>query len=248
MTQCADPVRGFHRFSRGVLNIFLTPWICLRVRGEENLPQSGGYVLACSHTSPLDGILAFWYMARRGVPLRIMAKAELFRLPVVGAIFRALHLVPVDRKAQNRSDALAPVCRAIDEGQCVAIYPEGTFTEDPDVWPMRLKTGVARVALDTRAPVIPLASWGAHMIMSSGRIVDIRPARTVDFLIGEAVDLSDLYSELGSADRKAVEEANRRIYRALCEGLAQLRGENPPENMWWDPREGRRIPLISSDQ
>ncbi|WP_026460094.1 lysophospholipid acyltransferase family protein [Schaalia suimastitidis] len=234
-------VTGFYRFARTVLTIVLSPWIRVKASGAEHIPTDGGFIAVCNHVSYVDGVLSCWQMARMGVPVRIMAKIELFSVPVVGAIFRALRLVPVDRKSKVPGAALAPTAEALRSGEAVAIYPEGTLTSDPDFWPMKLKTGAARLALDTQVPVIPYVQWGGQKIFPDGvKFPDIRPGRKVTAVVGTPVDLSDLYSEAGSADHEAVEEATRRIHAALVAEVAAIRGETPPDGTW-DPQLQQRV-------
>lgn len=233
-------VTGFYRFARGVLTTFLTPWIRLRAEGHENLPRKGGFILVWNHTSQVDPVIACWFVARQGFAVRFASKIEVFRVPIVGQIFRGLRLVPVDRSAKDPGAVLAQLGQALAEGDCVGISPEGTLTSDPDGWPMKLKTGAARLALDTGAPIVPLVMWGPQDILPyAAKVPDLRPRRPVSVRVGAPVDLADLMSEAGSADRAAVEEATRRILAALTEGVAHLRGEEAPEKVW-DPATGAR--------
>ena len=81
------------------------------------------------------------------------------------SILRGTGQIPVYRESTNALDAFRAAVDAIEQGECVAFYPEGTLTRDPDMWPMAGKTGAARVALLTKAPVIPVAQWGANLAM-----------------------------------------------------------------------------------
>ncbi|QWW19083.1 1-acyl-sn-glycerol-3-phosphate acyltransferase [Schaalia sp. 19OD2882] len=235
-------VTGFYRFARGVLNTFLPPWIRLRTSGSDNLPRQGGFILVWNHTSQVDPVIACWFVARRGYAVRFAAKIEAFRAPVVGPIFRGLRLVPVDRRSKDPGAVLAHMKQALADGDCIGISPEGTLTQDPDVWPMRLKTGAARLALDTRAPVVPMVMWGPHRILPyAGKFPNLRPRQKVDLTVLPAVDLSDLYSEAGSDDHAAVETATARILAALTAGVADLRGEQPPDKAWDPATKARTV-------
>ena len=98
---------------------------------------------------------------------------------------------------------------------------------------MRIKTGAARLALDTGAAVIPFIHWGEQKIMRSGSaLIDFRPRRRVSVRIGDPIPLQDLCRESGSTDHEAVEEATKRIQRVMIEGVAQLRGEEAPAGVW----------------
>ena len=95
---------------------------------------------------------------------------------------------------------------SVRAGECVAIFPEGTFSNDPDGWPMRGKTGAARVALETRCPLIPVAQWGPQEILSPyGRRPKFFPRKTMQLRAGPPVDLSDLYGK--PIDTRTLREA-----------------------------------------
>ena len=238
-------VHGMHRFSKNVLNVALPAWLKLEVSGAENLPEEGGFLLACNHISLLDGPVAFWALARHGVELQIMAKAELFKVPVLKHLFKGIKMVPVDRKAADRSKVLTPTLNALKAGGAVAIYPEGTLTGDPELWPMKLKTGAARLALDAGVPVVPFAIWGSEKVVAYGSRPDLRPRRPIRCKIGAPIDLSDLTSDQGSQDRNAVEAANVRILHGMRTTLAELRGEEAPQQLW-DPTTESYIELLQA--
>ena len=231
----SKPVTGLYRALFGVFRPIFGTWFKYDVKGLENLPREGGFIVTPNHISNVDPPAVAFFMLSNGYPARFMAKAELFKVPVLGSIGRAINFVPVDRKSSDAGGALAPAIEALKAGECVVVYPEGTLTRDPQYWPMRAKTGAARLALDTGVPVIPLAQWGANEIMSRySSVMDVRPKRPVSLRFLPAVDLSDLMSEQGSQDRDAVNEATIRIYRAITSGVEELRGEEAPAQPW-DP-------------
>src|SRR2546421_4400961 len=101
--------------------------------------------------------------------------------------------IPVYRGAATAAEAYRVLVASVRDGECVAIFPEGTFSNDPDGWPMRGKTGVVRAALETGAPVIPVANWGTHHLLpATARLPRVLPRKTVDLVAGPPVDLSDL--------------------------------------------------------
>ncbi len=231
----SKPVDGFYARLRAFLRPILNTWVKWDVRGQENLPREGGYIVAPNHVSNIDPLLLSFTMAQNEVPIRFMAKKSLFHAPVIGYVMRNLYMVPVDRSAAHPGQVLEVACRKLREGEAIGIYAEGTLTADPGYWPMRMKTGVARMALDTGVPVIPVAQWGAQkMLPRYSMAFDLRPRRPVHIRFLPAVDLSDLISEAGSQDHAAVEEATRRIHAAVRAGVEELRGEAAPETVW-DP-------------
>ena len=111
-------------------------------------------------------------------------------------------------------------------GGCLIVYPEGTASRDPDLWPMVGKTGVARLALTTGAPVIPVAHWGAQVILPYGsKKPHLVPRHLVRMLAGPPVDLSAYRGQpLG---REVLRAATAAVMADITGLLAQLRGEPP---------------------
>ncbi len=230
-----SPVSGFYAFAKGVLTPLMTPWVTFTVTGEENLPSEGGYLLVSNHLSNVDPLCLCWYFMKRDTAVRFLAKKSMFSVPVFGWIIAGMGLIPVNRDSDPAA-VLAPARAALEGGEVVGIYPEGTLTRDPEEWPMQFKSGAARLALDTGVPVIPLSQWGAQEIMSAynSKKIDMRPGRPLSYHFGAPVDLSDLNGPQGSADHEAVNEGTRRISEAVRAGVGQLRGMSAPETPW-DP-------------
>lgn len=203
--------------------------------GEENLPTDTGYVVCPNHLSHIDPLAFAHFLFDNGhVPL-FLGKVEVFNVPVVGAILRGAEQIPVYRETGQAAGAYRAAVAAVEAGRCVAIYPEGTLTRDPDLWPMRGKTGAARVALQTRCPVIPVAQWGPQEMLSPyGKMPDLFPLKTMKVRAGKAVLLDDLYDQ--RITREVLQEATDRIMRAITVELRVLRGGTPPEELW-DPRK-----------
>ena len=127
---------------------FMRAVATIRVRNREKLPASGPFILAPNHVSNIDPVVVAVAVWRLGRAPRFLAKASLFRIPVVGAAFRAVGQIPVERGGAARGAIpLAAAKRIIAEGQGVIVYPEGSLTRDPDLWPMRGKTGAVERVL-----------------------------------------------------------------------------------------------------
>ena len=133
--------------------------------GDDHLPPAGPVIVVGNHVSLADAFVLAAAVARRGRRIRMLGAAGLFRAPVLGRLLRAFGFVPVDRRGSDPASALAPARAALEAGQCVGLYPEGGITRDPELWPGGGKTGVVRLALDTGAPVVPLAQWGTHRVV-----------------------------------------------------------------------------------
>ena len=205
-----------------------------RLHGVENVPQRGAFVLAPNHYSEIDPLVMGIAMWKVGRMPRYMAKAALFRIPVLGAIMRASGQIPVERAGSGRdSDPLGAAKRIADEGLSVIVYPEGSLTRDPGLWPMRGKTGAVRIALEQNIPVIPAAHWGAQLVMPRyAKRISLFPRKNVDILFGPPVDLSAF------ADRKldstTLAEATEVVMQAITTLFEELRGETAPAERW-DP-------------
>jgi 1-acyl-sn-glycerol-3-phosphate acyltransferase len=110
----------------------------------------------------------------------------------------------------------------------LGVYPEGTLTRDPNMWPMVAKTGCARLALLTSTPVIPIAQWGSQLVVPNyTKKLKLFPRKTIIIRAGAPVDLSKWYGK--SDDPKALVEATAVIMRAITDLLEEIRGERRPE-------------------
>ncbi|MDR6595233.1 lysophospholipid acyltransferase family protein [Saccharothrix longispora] len=202
----------------------LWPLVVLFVRmsmaGRSNVPRRGGVLLASNHLSNADPVTLTAFALAAGRVPRYLAKASLWKAPVIGWVMSSGRHIPVDRGTARAGLALDGARVALEAGECVIVYPEGGFTDDPDGWPMRGKNGVARLALATRTPVLPVAQWGVRELLPPGAFVP-RPWRRVTVAAGAEVDLSDLY---GLEPTKAVlDEATARIMGAITTLLVGVR-------------------------
>ena len=217
----------------------LTGWFAkMEVRGAENLPLEGAFVMAPNHHSefdPLTVAVATWRMGRAP---RFMAKESLFRVPVLGAALKATGMVPVTRGKSGASQSMAQANDIVKNARGVIVYPEGTLTRDPDVWPMRGKSGAVRLALAGNIPLIPVAHWGEQQFMPRyGKLRLFPPRRRVTVLVGEPVDLSDF---VGREHEKGVlNEATDRLMGEIARLLGEIRGEQPPAERWDPSKHGQ---------
>ena len=209
------------------------------VVGAEHVPD-GGVILAANHISKVDPVVlcdAVLYPLHRAP--RFLAKSEMFRgNGLVARVMRGAGQIPVDRTAADASRALGEAVAALGRGEAIVIYPEGTVTRDPGKWPMRARTGVARLALLSGAPVVPIAQWGAQEIHDTYRSsgLHLLPRTTVHFRVGPPVDLSPWRGrELTAA---ALDEATTAVMDAITAELEVLRGETAPPQRY-DPRGER---------
>lgn len=204
-------------------------------RGAEYLPDVGtGVVVSPNHISYVDPLTFAHFLWDNGRAPRYLAKEALFRIPLLGRIIAACGQIPVYRESKDAAHAFRDAVAAVEAGECVGIYPEGTITRDPGLWPMVGKTGAARVALQTGCDVIPVAQWGAQDILAPySKWVRLLPRRTVKVVAGPPVPLDDLRALPMSP--AILRQATDRIMSAITAQLAELRGELPPATRF-DPR------------
>ncbi|MFF0626686.1 lysophospholipid acyltransferase family protein [Streptomyces sp. NPDC004296] len=207
-----------------LLVLFKRDW-----RGMEHIPVDGGFITAVNHNSYLDPLSYAHYQYNTGRVPRFLAKAGLFKSGFVGVMMRGTGQIPVYRETTDAATAFRAAVNAIEKGECVAFYPEGTLTRDPKMWPMQGKTGAARVALLTKAPVIPVAQWGANEAMppyAKEKKLQLFPRKTLRVQAGPPVDLSEFYGQEPTAE--VLRAVTEKIMAAVTAELAGIRGETAP--------------------
>jgi 1-acyl-sn-glycerol-3-phosphate acyltransferase len=238
------------RWKRGDLNVafritsaFVIPlfrWVAAyRWHGPNRLPAEGAFVLAPNHYTNIDPLVvgtAVWVSRR---PPLFLAKASIFDVPVVGKLMSGMGQIPVERSGRTRtSNPLQGGGGLVKNGGAVIVYPEGTLTRDPDLWPMRGKTGAARIALENDVPLIPMAHWGTQRILPrySKRLNLFRKAH-VDILFGEPMDLSAYRGR--PIDQQLLQQVTDELMTEITKLVEQLRGEQAPARRW-DPSAAKQ--------
>jgi 1-acyl-sn-glycerol-3-phosphate acyltransferase len=203
-------------------------------RGAEHLPRTGGCVVVTNHISEVDpGPFAHFIYDNGRLP-RFLGKAEVFKVPVIGRILHNAGQIPVYRNTTDAAKAFSAAVAAVQKGECVIVYPEGTLTRDPELWPMVGKTGAARIALTTGCPVIPVAQWGPQDILAPyARRPKLFPRKVMRMNAGPPVELSDLSGK--PLTPTVLREATDRILGAVTALLEDIRGEQAPTTRY-DPR------------
>lgn len=200
----------------------------------EKIPATGGCVVVGNHVSHIDPLTFGHFVYGYGRIVRFLAKVEVLDVPVIGKIIRATGQIPVYRMTTDASQAFRAAVAAVQEGKCVAVYPEGTLTRQPELWPMAGKTGAARISLASGAPVIPIAQWGAQDILwPYAARPRLFPRKTVVLKAGDPVDLDDLRDQ--PLTPKVLHEATNRIMDDITALLEEIRGEKAPA-VRFDPR------------
>lgn len=198
---------------------------------SRDYPPHDGIVVVANHVSWFDPIPLAHVLWNNGRPPRFLAKQAVFDIPVVGRLITNTGHIPVLRETENAAGAVRAAVDAVKAGEAVVVYPEGTITRDPDLWPMSGKTGAARIALLTGAPVIPIAQWGPQEVMGPYvKEFKILPPKVMHMRVGPPVPLDDLTGREPTADVLAA--ATDRIMDAVTQELEKIRGvPAPPERM-----------------
>jgi 1-acyl-sn-glycerol-3-phosphate acyltransferase len=209
-------------------------------RGGENLPTDSGFVACSNHLSYVDPLTLAHFLLDHGCPPRFLAKQAVFEVPVVGRIVAGAGQIPVKRGSVDAALSLEAAVEAVRAGECVVVYPEGTLTRDPDLWPMAGRTGAARIALTTGAPVVPIAQWGAQELLEPyGKRLHVFRHPLVHVWAGPPVDLSPWQGR--ALDAAVLAEASEAILAAITRLLERIRGERAPAERW-DPKRHDQSP------
>jgi len=208
------------------------------MEGLDNIPPSGGVIVACNHISVLDPFAHALFVDSAGRKVRMLGKAEVFRVFGVGRILRGARQIPVQRGSADASRALEPAVDALRFGEAVAIYPEGTVTHNEDLTLMAGRTGVARLALATGAPVICCAVWGTHACLPRRRKARWRPGLVIAVRAGTPVDLSQFAGK--PMDAQTLQGATTAVMEDLSALVADVRLS------WKPPRWARLWPEVEN--
>ena len=187
-----------------IIKVLFRPW----VRGIENIPQDGAAILASNHLSFSDSIF-LPLMVRR--PVVFLAKSEYFTgKGIKGALsrwfFKGTGQLPIDRSGGRASEAaLNTGLRVLAQEQLLGIYPEGT--RSPDGRLFRGRTGIARMVLESKVPVLPVAMIDTEKVQPIGKTLP--RIRRIGIVIGEPLDFS----------RFAGMEGDRLVLRAVTDEI-----------------------------
>lgn len=227
---------GIFWFLSIVLWPIMTPTVKYQFVDGHKIPATGAFVLAPNHFSNIDPVVVGYGLWKLGRNPRFLAKAGVFKIPVVGWLLRKSGQIPVDRTSASKGrESLSAANELVAHGRGVIVYPEGSLTRDPDLWPMRGKTGAVRLALEAGVPLIPAVHWGTQEIMPrySGKLRLFR-RKPVTIRIGDPVDLS-AYRGRG-LDASTLNEATTLLMNTIASLLGEVRGEQPPVERW-DPAD-----------
>ena len=198
-----------------------------RFEGLDHIPRTGPVIVAANHVSHIDPIYSGLAVHLAGRVPRFLAKDSLWRVPGLGALLRATAQIPVFRGTADAKVSLREGSAALQAGKVLVVYPEGTISRDPGHWPMQPRTGIARLALGSDAPVVPMIHWGTHDVLDGyRRRYRPLPRTTVTVRCGEPVDLSAYRGR--EVDAALLREVTDLVMGAVRDLLAEVRGEPAP--------------------
>ncbi len=220
---------GFwQRFAAMVVKPVLTVWTRRSWYGMEHIPAQGGVILAPNHVSEFDPFVVAHYVFDAGRWPQFLAKSTLFKHWLLGPLLRAVKQIPVYRGTADAVKSVEEAVAAVRAGEAVIIYPEGTTPKKGEFWPQRGKTGVARLFLQTGAPVVPIVSWGPQQVFDPRTDkLRVRPRMPVTVVAGPAIDLSKWQDAAPTAAN--LYAITDEIMLVLRDMLAEIRGEAAPE-------------------
>ena len=177
-----EPTYGL---AKAILKPSLGTWFKWSIEGLENIPRKGPALLAFNHIAYMDPLAAAYVVDRAGRRPRFLAKSELFQDKRISWILRGAGQIEVKRGTHEAPMALDHAVDALQRGEIVVVFPEGTITTDPELNPMKAKSGIVRLSLLTDVPVIPAAVWGTANIWPKGFAASWRPRQDICVRVGE---------------------------------------------------------------
>lgn len=200
----------------------------ITVEGADNVPRTGGAVLASNHVSYLDFLFCGYAAKPSGRLVRFMAKDAVFRHRISGPLMRGMHHIPVDREAGTA--AFRDAVRALKAGEIVGVFPEATISRSFTV--KQIKNGAVRMAAATGVPIIPMAVWGSQRIYTKGRPTDFTGrGKAITMAVGQpwVPGKRDDHGEQTTLLSERIAE--------LLDHLQRTYPQSPsgPDESWWLP-------------
>jgi len=216
--------------------VFRIQGLKITVIGVENLPTSGGAVIAINHTGYLDFMLAGlpYYQQGLGRKVRFMAKQQVFDSKLTGPIMRSLRHIPVDR--QSGAASYEAAVRNLKDGELVGVYPEATISRSFEI--KEFKSGAARMAIEAGVPIVPHVVWGAQRIWTKGHPKKLfRPKVPITIVVGEPIEPTLAIGELNGLLHSRMQH--------LLERAQEQYGPHPAGEFWVPHRLGGSAPSLA---
>ena len=207
----------------------------LVIVGHENVPRTGGVLLAVNHIGYADFVYGGLAAHPSGRLVRFMAKKEIFDHPVAGPVMRSMHHIPVDR-----GDGIGSYKEAVNylrKGEVVGIFPEATISRAMEL--KEFKSGAVRIAAEAGVPVLPVVLWGTQRILTKDHPKDLSRGRTIQIRVGEPM------YPTGADPVAETEELRNTMVAMLDEAIAAHPADEQPPGSWWLPaRHGGSAPTL----
>lgn len=199
----------FYKIGKFVCNIFCALSFKIEISGNENLPENKGFILASNHITDLDPLFIAIRIKRQ---LNFMAKAELFKNKIAGAILKGLGAFPVERGTGDTT-AIDKAIQTVKSGNVLAIFPEGTRSKDGEL--KRFKSGAIVVASKTGADIVPTSVYIEDI--SKGKKIRFRSKVIVKY--GKLIPNKELKIDMEnpSTIKKAGTKVREAVYNLLEE-------------------------------
>jgi 1-acyl-sn-glycerol-3-phosphate acyltransferase len=226
-----EPV--FHTLEMAAKTLIKVTGTKITWQGLENIPRTGGAVVAINHTSYVDWLPAGLAAHRRGRRIRFMIKAEMQQAKVVNFLIKHTKTIPVDRGAG--ADAYAFAVLLLRAGEVVGLMPEATISRSFEL--EEFKTGAARMALEAQVPMVPLIVWGAHRMWTKDHPRNLG-RKKIPITVAAGSPLSPA-GDVAHLDAALREEMTSLLHR--------VQQEYPhPKGAYWVPRRlGGSAPTVA---
>jgi 1-acyl-sn-glycerol-3-phosphate acyltransferase len=199
-------------------------WFNWRFEGIEHIPPEGPLLVAANHISYFDPLAHGFMLLKAGRRPRFLAKSELYGNPFMSRLLKGANQIRVDRGTRSSAPVQAAL-KALKTDEAVVIYPEGTVTKNPDSTPMQAKTGIARIALTSEVPVLPMAVWGSQHVWQRDGARSLEFGRPIWVKAGPPMDFSEY--EGRRDDPQALREVTDAIMGDVSRLVTDLRSRYP---------------------
>jgi 1-acyl-sn-glycerol-3-phosphate acyltransferase len=204
----------------------------ITVRGAHRLPAAGPAVVAANHNGFADFTFVGLAGVQRGRLVRFMAKESVFHSRLAGPLMRRMGHIPVDRSAG--AAAAVAAAHALQRGELVGVFPEATISRSfllKDV--AEFRHGAAKLALELGVPLVPVAHWGGHRVLTAGGRSTLRRGIVVTIVVGEP--LLPLPGESAATLTARLHEALEELLVPIVEHYPQRPVGRATRRAWWWP-------------
>jgi 1-acyl-sn-glycerol-3-phosphate acyltransferase len=199
-------------------------WFNWRFEGIEHIPPEGPLLVAANHISYFDPLAHGFMLLKAGRRPRFLTKSELYGNPFMSRLLKGANQIRVDRGTGSSAPVDAALM-ALKKDEAVVIYPEGTITRNPDSTPMQAKSGIARIALTSEVPVVPMAVWGSQHVWQRDGARSLKFGRPIWVKAGSPMDFSEY--EGRRDDPQALREVTDTIMDEVTRLVTDLRTRYP---------------------